>query len=113
MYKEKLEWDAFRAHLSDYSQLNRYSTEDLSMWGIWLVYGAALGVGDKVAKAMHDFNIKLESAVVAITARKHFHPMITASQTASGGGGGKGHKGGGGRKMGGGGGRGKGGAGRR
>jgi uncharacterized membrane protein len=112
MFKEKLEWDAFRAHLNDYSQLSRYSTEDLSIWGSWLVYGTALGVGDKVAKAMQDFNIKLESAVVATTARKHFHPMITASQRASSGGG-KGHKGGGGGKMGGGGGRGRGGAGRR
>jgi len=81
------------------------------MWGIWLVYGTALVVGDKVAKAMQDFNIKLESAVVATTARTHFHPMIDARSMVSSGGGGGG--GGGGGERGGGGGRDRGGAGRR
>jgi uncharacterized membrane protein len=116
MFKEKLEWDAFRAHLSDYSQLSRYSTEDLNMWGTWLVYGTALGVGDKVAKAMKEFNIKLDAAIVATSAHTHFHPMIAASSMVSSGVGGGGHKGGGGHGgggHGGGGGRGRGGAGRR
>ncbi|HIH87897.1 TPA: DUF2207 domain-containing protein, partial [Candidatus Bathyarchaeota archaeon] len=52
MFKEKLQWDAFRNHLGDLSQLKKYGPEDLSMWGEWLVYGTALGVGDRVAEAM-------------------------------------------------------------
>ncbi len=120
IYKEKLEWDAFRAHLSDHSQLSKYSTDDISMWGSWLVYGTALGVGDKVANAMKEFNIKLDAAVVATSAHTHFHPMIAARPMAggAGGGGGIGPKRGGGGRAGGGGfgggrGRGGGGAGRR
>jgi uncharacterized membrane protein len=114
MYKEKREWDAFRAHLGDLSQLRRYSTEDLSMWGSWLVYGTALGVGDKVAEAMKALNVKFDAAPVAMQAYTHFHPMMIARPPVSSGGGG-GH-GGGGRRgggHGGGGGRGGGGGGRR
>ena len=43
-YREKLEWGSFMRHLSDFSQLQRYETEDLNMWGKWLVYGTALGL---------------------------------------------------------------------
>jgi uncharacterized membrane protein len=116
VYKEKREWDAFRAHLSDLSQMRKYSTEDLSMWGSWLVYGTALGVGDKVAEAMKALNVKFDAAPAAMQAHTHFHPMIVARPpVSSGGGGGGGHRGGGrgGGGHGGGGGRGGGGAGRR
>ncbi|MCK4581918.1 DUF2207 domain-containing protein, partial [Candidatus Bathyarchaeota archaeon] len=56
-YREKLEWDSFMRHLSDFSQLQRYETEDLNMWGRWLVYGTAMGVGEKVAEAMQRLNL--------------------------------------------------------
>jgi uncharacterized membrane protein len=126
LYKEKLEWGAFRANLSDFSQMQKYGTEDLSMWGSWLVYGTALGVGDKVAQAMKSLNVKFVAASIPMVAHTHFYPLITARRkvvyTSSGGsshrsGGGYhggGHRGGGGGGgHGGGGGRGGGGAGRR
>ena len=114
-YKEKLEWDAFRNHLSDLSQMSKYSPEDLSMWGSWLVYGTTLGVGDKVAQAMSSLNIKIDVAPMVTMAHTHFHPIIVARAPvtySSGGGRGGGHGGGGG-PSGGGGGHGGGGGGRR
>jgi uncharacterized membrane protein len=117
VYKERLEWDAFRNHLGELSQLKKYSTEDLSMWGSWLVYGTALGVGDRVTEAMKVLNIHIDMAPVTMTMRSHFHPLIVARPIAVSSGGGKGgggrKMGGGGGHMGGGGGRGGGGAGRR
>lgn len=121
LYKEKLEWNAFRANLSDFSQMQKYGTEDLAMWGSWLVYGTALGVGDKVAQAMKSLNVKFPAALVPMVAHTHFYPIMTArsiqAYTSSGtshrsstgshggshGGGGGGHGGGGGRGGGGGG----------
>ena len=58
-YKEKLEWDAFAHFLSDMAMIQKYAPADLSMWGEWLVYGTALGVGDKVEAAMKSLNIKI------------------------------------------------------
>jgi uncharacterized membrane protein len=115
-HKEKLEWDAFRNHLSDLSQMSKYSPEDLNMWGSWLIYGTTLGVGDKVAEAMRSLNIKIDVAPMITMAHTHFHPLISARApvTYSGGGGrGGGHGGGGGGHSGGGGGHGGGGGGRR
>jgi uncharacterized membrane protein len=112
VYKEKREWDAFRNFLSDLSQLRKYSIEDLSVWGSWLVYGTALGVGDKVAEAMKALNVKLDAAPILSTTRTHFHPMIVATISSPSGSGGGG-RGGGGGSHGGGGGRGGGGGGRR
>ena len=58
-YREKLEWDAFTHFLSDMAMIQKYAPADLLMWGEWLVYGTALGVGDKVEKAMKDLNIRV------------------------------------------------------
>ena len=44
-YKEKLEWDSFTHFLSDMAMIQKYAPADLSMWGDWLIYGTALGVG--------------------------------------------------------------------
>jgi uncharacterized membrane protein len=99
MYKEKLEGDAFRAHLDDYSQLKKYSTEDLSMWGSWLVYGTALGLGEQVAQAMKELNIQLSPTVATSASRTHYTSVRAASISSGGGGGsGGGHKGGGGHR---------------
>lgn len=56
-YKEKLEWNSFKNFLSDLSRIKEYGTEDLNMWGEWLIYGTALGVGDKVAAAMKELDV--------------------------------------------------------
>ncbi|MCZ7380299.1 MAG: DUF2207 domain-containing protein [Candidatus Methanoperedens sp.] len=61
-YKEKLEWDAFRDFLSDFAMIKKYAPEDITMWQEWLVYGTALGVGDKVAKVMEELNVHIPEA---------------------------------------------------
>ena len=61
-YREKLEWDAFAHFLSDLAQIRKYAPADISMWGEWLVYGTAPGVGDRVEAAMKDLNISIREA---------------------------------------------------
>ena len=65
-YKEKLEWDAFTHFLSDMAMIQKYSPADLSMWGEWLVYGTALGVGDKVERAMKTLRINIPETGVPL-----------------------------------------------
>ena len=109
MYHEKLQWDAFKNHLSDFSQLEKYSTDDLSMWGKWLVYGTSLGVGDKVAEAMESLKVDYPSRHLVHSYGYWFRPIYTAttpktrSSGSSSGGGGGGFGGGGGMGGGGGG----------
>ena len=50
------------------------------MWGSWLVYGTALGVGDKVAQAMKSLNVRFPAAQLPVIAHRHFNPIITASR---------------------------------
>jgi len=111
--REKLQWDAFKRHLSDFSQLDKYGPEDINMWGSWLVYGTALGVGDKVAEAMNMLEIDYAPMRMVRTYPNWFMPITTAhnyhSSVRSGGrgggfGGGGGGFGGGGGSGGGGGG---------
>ena len=99
MYKEKLEWGAFRRHLGDLAQLRKYPTEDLSMWGDWLVYGTALGVGDRVAQAMRELNVNLDVARFSPMMPLWFYPIIVATPPSRGGGGGGGFHGGGGLRR--------------
>jgi len=102
-YKEKLEWDSFRRFLSDMAMIKRYAPQDLSIWGDWLIYGTALGVGDKVVEAMRSLSIPLIDAAIAQTMTTAFRPIITASRPTRGGGGRGGGIGGGGGFGGGGG----------
>ncbi|MCD6235985.1 MAG: DUF2207 domain-containing protein, partial [Thaumarchaeota archaeon] len=95
-YKEKLEWDAFRKFLSDLALIRKYAPQDLSIWGEWLVYGTALGVGDKVAEAMEALGVTLEEAAAARNMPKAFAPIITAISPKSEGGSGGGFGAGGG-----------------
>jgi uncharacterized membrane protein len=106
--REKLQWDAFKAHLSDFSQLDRYGPEDINMWGRWLVFGTALGVGDKVAEAMNMLEVDYAPVRFVPTYYYWFRPITTArlygsSRSGSRGGGGGGFGGGGGMGGGGGG----------
>jgi len=103
-YKEKLEWDAFKRMLSDLAAIKKYAPQDLSMWGEWLVYGTALGVGDNVVKAMKDLDIKLEEVRFAPYIPFMFRPIVVAHMASAGGGGRGGGLGGGGGFGGGGGG---------
>ncbi|MCI0501811.1 MAG: DUF2207 domain-containing protein, partial [Epsilonproteobacteria bacterium] len=112
-YKEKLEWDSFRDFLSDMAQLKKYEMQDIIIWEDWLVYGTALGVGKKVAKAMEKLNINIHEANYVPVMYGSFHSVnyaiMSSRQGSSGGSGG----GGGGGSFGGGGGFGGGGAGGR
>ncbi len=104
-YKEKLEWDAFRNFLSDFAMIKKYAPEDLGMWKEWLIYGTALGVGDKVREAMDDMNVSIPLALAESGMRIHFaHAYSASAPKSSGSGGGGGGFGGGGGSGGGGGG---------
>lgn len=74
----KLEWDAFAKFLSDLALMKKYSPGDLLMWGEWLVYGTALGVGDKVEAAMKALNINIQETNVVPyhTINRFFYPNI-------------------------------------
>jgi uncharacterized membrane protein len=111
-YREKLEWDAFARFLSDLALIRQYSPADLSMWGEWLIFGTAMGVGDKVEKAMKELDIRVPETLVPVTGmglRAAFIPVLFFSPPSRGGGGGGfgggGFGGGGGLGGGGGGGR--------
>lgn len=77
-YKEKLEWDSFKRFLSDLALIKKYSPNDLSIWGEWLIYGTALGVGDNVAKAMEELKIPLEEVKIARNIPIFIQPIATA-----------------------------------
>lgn len=87
-YKEKLEWDAFAYFLSDLALIRQYSPADLSMWGEWLVYGTALGLGDKVEQAMKNLNISLPDVGMPLYSNMPviFAPIVLYSPPSSGGG---------------------------
>lgn len=86
-YKEKLEWDAFRRFLSDMAMIKKYAPEDVAIWKDWLVYGTALGVGEKVVKAMKALNVSIPE-VTTFYGLHSFHGVRTAVARSSGGGGG-------------------------
>ena len=46
------------------------------MWGDWLVYGTALGVGDRVAEAMRDLNVNIDVARFYPLMPLWFRPII-------------------------------------
>ena len=102
-YKDKLEWDAFAHFLSDLAMIRKYAPEDLPMWGDWLVYGTALGVGDKVEEAMKALNIPVAETGVPMGVmgmNAFFIPIVTFMPMNQGGprggfGGGRGGFGGG------------------
>jgi len=89
-YKEKLEWNAFKTFLSDFASIRKYAPEDLNMWKEWLVYGTALGIGDKVAKALEKLQVSVPEARAAIYMPMYFghaFRMTTPPATGTGVGG--------------------------
>ncbi|MDN5367272.1 MAG: hypothetical protein PWQ11_683, partial [Candidatus Diapherotrites archaeon] len=55
--REYSRWQAFKRFLSDLTRIKEYSEQFRSMWQDWLIYGAALGVADKVLKAIKELNV--------------------------------------------------------
>ena len=87
-YREKLEWDAFRRFLSDPAQVGKNTPEDLSTWGEWLVYGTALGVGEKVEQAMISLNIGIADTGMPVGAAgigSAFAPLLNLPHHARAG----------------------------
>ncbi|MBN2733929.1 MAG: DUF2207 domain-containing protein [Methanomicrobiaceae archaeon] len=96
-YREKMEWDSFKKFLSDLSQLEKYSPEDINMWGEWLIYGTALGVGKNVEKAMQKLNVNISESGYFYPHYMWyagFYSISTFSPPSQGGGGGFGAGGG-------------------
>jgi uncharacterized membrane protein len=97
-YREKLEWEAFRHFLSDLALIRKYAPEDLSAWGEWLIYGTALGVGDKVEEAMAALNVRMADTGLPVSALgmgSAFAPILLLPPPARGSSAGFGRGGGG------------------
>jgi uncharacterized membrane protein len=78
-YREKLQWEAFTRFLSDLSLIRTSVPEDLTLWGDWVVYGTALGVGDKVESAMAALNVNMADTGVPVSALRigtAFSPLL-------------------------------------
>jgi len=95
-YQEKMQWDSFARFLSDLARIKQYTPQDISMWGEWLVFGTALGVGQKVEHAMKELDISLPDAgfPAAMGIRTAFVPILAFTAPSRGGGGGGGFGGG-------------------
>ncbi|AEA47777.1 DUF2207 family protein [Archaeoglobus veneficus] len=81
-YKEKLEWDAFRKFLSDMVMIKKYAPEDIVIWKDWLIYGTALGVGEKVVKAMEALKVEIPEVYVAPWVYMSFHSVNRSVSSA-------------------------------
>ena len=95
-YKEKIAWNSFKLFLSDLALMKKYAPQDLSMWGDWLAYGTALGVGTSVVKAMRELGVFTEELKLAPNIPSIVLPIMAASLPKSTSGGSVGGMGGGG-----------------
>ncbi|OMH40069.1 DUF2207 family protein [Desulfurobacterium indicum] len=101
-YRESLLWKGFKNFLSNMAMIKKYAPEDISIWKEWLIYGTALGVADKVEKAMKELNVDLPDVDVERRVRTHFSVVYAGigsgiaslSKSSSGGDGGFGAGGG-------------------
>ena len=82
MYKEYLEWQGFKNFLSDLSKIKGYQPEDIVIWKDWLVYGTALGVADKVIKAMRHLNVNIPEMNIEPSLNNSFHTSYLAIGSA-------------------------------
>ncbi|MCD6510493.1 MAG: DUF2207 domain-containing protein [Thermoprotei archaeon] len=105
VYKEALEWNAFRRLLENFAKIQEYKPEDLAIWQEWLIYGTTLGVGKAVVNAMKELDVPIPPEMAMIASRPMIISSVVKSAMASTGGkGGKGGFGAGGGFGGGGGG---------
>ena len=91
-YRERLQWESFRRFLSDSVMMQRYSPDDISIWGDWMVYGTALGVGDRVSETLKSLKIQVpdlpsEGWFAPALFHTGFSPMLYYSPPSSGSGG--------------------------
>ncbi len=57
--EEKLKWDAFKNLFKNYSMIEKYKPQDISMWGDWLSYATVFGLAKNVIKIMKKHKIAL------------------------------------------------------
>ncbi|WP_456397277.1 DUF2207 family protein [Desulfurobacterium sp.] len=101
-YRESLLWKGFKNFLSNMAMIKKYAPEDISIWKEWLIYGTALGVADKVEKAMKELNVDIPDINIERDVRTHFNAVYAGigsgiaslSKSSSGGSGGFGAGGG-------------------
>jgi uncharacterized membrane protein len=79
-YREKLQWEAFRNFLSDLAVLKKYSSQDISIWKKWLVYGTALGIAKKVEREMRSLNLQIPEINISRSIRLRFHRTYTTTR---------------------------------
>ncbi len=101
-YKEYLQWQSFRNFLKKLATINKKEIQDIVVWKEFLIYGTALGVGDKVAKAMKELNIDTDEVriypILVLSINNAYASVNTHSSSGSFGvGGGFGGGGAGGR----------------
>ena len=94
-YREKLEWDSFKKFLSDMAMIKKYAPEDVKVWKDWLVYGTALGAGDKVVNAMKSLNIEIPEVRIYSCYHDFVSTYCTSTKSSGGFGAGGGFGGGG------------------
>jgi len=92
-YRERLEWEAFRNFLSDLAMIKKYAPADMAVWREWLLYGVALGVGDRVGEAMKELRVSIPQLPRSFLLRyqlhrtfSHINSSYRSVQVSSGGG---------------------------
>ncbi len=60
-YRERLEWDSFAKTISDRKFMKESGLQNGSLWEDWLIYGTALGIRNKVKKAMEEAGIDVSA----------------------------------------------------
>jgi hypothetical protein len=83
-FGERCRWDAFRAFLADFALIRESPPEGITLWGDWLVFGTALGVGDKVIEAVAGLEVDLPEAEIAPVLREEFAPLTWTSPSPRG-----------------------------
>ncbi len=87
-YTEKLRWDKFREFLSDEEKLRMHYREFSSYLDDWLIYGYALGVGDKVRTVLNAPGIEYHLAQVAEDMYMYVPTVFVPPPSSTSGGGG-------------------------
>ncbi len=75
-YDEKIQWEALKRYLEDYSLLNEKDIPQLAIWEKYLVYATAFGIANKVIDQMKAKYPKVFIEETWDTAMKNTYPII-------------------------------------
>ena len=83
-YREYLQWQSFRNFLKNLATINKKEIQDISVWKEFLIYGTALGVGERVAKTMKELNISTDELRIypflVLSINRSYEAMATNSK---------------------------------